>query len=83
MIYKYQSTEENTEMFKLLTPSIEEHASELPDQVLRQMLEQMSALSAENHGFEEVRLILRETFDRRRSEPDRKVEGKDLLFEDE
>ena len=48
--------------------------------MVRQILEQISALAAENHGFEEARIILRDEFDLRRSEKERSPEDNEELF---
>ena len=44
------------------------------------MLEYMSALASENHGFDEVRIIVREEFDIRRSDKERSPEDYDELM---
>ena len=54
--------------YKLLIPDIEHHVEEFPDELLRSMLEEISGLAAEHHGFEGLRLTLREEFDQRRGE---------------
>ena len=54
-----------TQKYRLILPDIQAHVPTFPDEVLRTMLEQMSAFAAEHHGFDEIRVYLKEQYEER------------------